>query len=196
VAQDLADALTPDSTLLGREHIAMYQRVLAEARLLVRRQDIGLMLIHWPVPHLPRIYDRKTGQLSLSGTYLDNLELVDRTLGEIRREMENAGTWESSTILVTADHRWRPNHWNQLPAWLGEEGAVFARQQDYRVVFLLKMAGQKEGRTIEESFNTVLIHDLILEILAGRIATPDQAVAWIHAQPTAGRGESFFLANQ
>ena len=163
---------------------------MAEARELVRRPDLDLVLLHWPVPHFPGIYDRRTGQFSQTGTYLDNLELADHALGDVRREMETAGTWESSNIIVTADHWWRPTLWNQLPAWMGEESAAYGRR-NRRVVFLLKMAGQKEGLTIEESFNTILLHDLILAMLTRQVTTPDQAAAWIHAHPTAGRGESF-----
>jgi hypothetical protein len=195
MGQEIVEALTPKSTILKREHIALYQSVLAEARELVRRPDVDLMLIHWPVPHFPGIYDRQNRQFSQSGSYLDNLELADHALGEVRREMEAAGTWESSNVIVTADHWWRPTLWNQLPAWMGEEGAAYGDggRRNRRVVFLLKMAGQKEGLTIEESFNTVLLHDLILAMLTRQVTTPEGAAAWIHAHPTAGRGESFIM---
>jgi hypothetical protein len=176
-----------------RRHIALYRGVLADAREIVRRPDMGLVLIHWPVPHFPPIYDRRSGHFSLTGSYLDNLALADQALGEVRREMETAGTWDNSIVIVTADHWWRPSLRNQLPASVDEEGAAYGSRRDLRVVFLIKMAGQKEGVTIQASFNTILLHDLILEMLARRITTAGQAVEWIQASPTAGWGASFIV---
>lgn len=174
-----------------RRRRRLYAKILDEALNLVRNRHLSLVLIHWPIPHNVGIYDRSSGRRVLAGSYLDNLELADHTLGEIRKEMEKLGTWDSTHVVVTSDHWWRPTVQNQLPGWLTEEGAAFRKPIDHRVPFLLKMAGQKEGRTIEESFNTVLLHDLTLGLLSGRVTEPDQAVSWIQSHPTAGSGESY-----
>jgi len=179
-----------------KQRQAIYLEALHEARKKVRDRTYSLVFIHWDVPHPPGIYDRQAGRFAATGNYLDNLELADRTIGDIRRELEEQGTWDSTTLVITSDHWWRSDFRNQMPAWTGEEARFYGSENDRRVPFLLKLAGQKEGRVLDESFNTVLIHDLTLEILNSRILDPDGAAAWIRSHPTAGRGESLVQLGQ
>ena len=62
--------------------------------------------MHFPIPHPFAIYDRQHADFALSShtSYLDNLALVDRTVGEVRRTLERAGLWESTILMVTSDH--------------------------------------------------------------------------------------------
>ena len=115
--------------------------------------------------------------------YLDNLELMDRSLGEVRRSMEDMGTWETATVLVTSDHWWKTGvqESSSQPLSTSEE-AAFADRIGHRVPFLLKMAGQKEAMTYESAFNTVLTHDLLLALLRGKVCTPNSVVSWIDQQ--------------
>jgi arylsulfatase A-like enzyme len=79
---------------------------MSSARHLVARPEIGLVLLHLPVPHPPAYYDRKSGLINseIPGTYEDGLALLDRTLQELRTTMEAAGQWEGSFVLITTDH--------------------------------------------------------------------------------------------
>jgi hypothetical protein len=68
--------------------------------------------------------------------------------------------------VVTADHWWR----------LAEP---VNGQQDQRVPFMIKLAGQKAGMEYQKSFNTVLTRQLLIEVLRGNLTTPSDVVAWL-----------------
>jgi membrane-anchored protein YejM (alkaline phosphatase superfamily) len=127
------------------------------------------------------IYDRRTGELTLDSrnNYLDNLELVDRALGETRRAMEATGCWENSTILVTSDHPLRPSAWNQEFSWSREEAAVTGNKEYPWVPFLVKVAGQRRPVTYDPPFNTVLIHDLTVGFMRGQLSTAEDTLRWL-----------------
>lgn len=166
---------------LAREkHMGAYLTIFEDAKKVATNPDLDLILVHWPVPHPPGIYDRSKDDFALDegSSYLDNLELMDRTLGEIRRAMEGYGIWENTTVLITSDHWWRTDFWSPHPMWTSEE-AAFANGKDHRVPFLLRVAGQKEAITYEPAFNTVLTHDLLLALLRGEVSTPNSIVSWI-----------------
>ena len=139
-------------------HKEQYLRILEQAKMVARKREYGLTLLHFPIPHHPFIYDRSRNALSSDPyrTYDDNLVLADRTLGELRREMEAAGLWDDTTIIVTSDHWWRTP----------KDGKV-----DKRVPFIMKLARQNEGVTYDGAFNSVVTSQLIHTILNGDLST-------------------------
>lgn len=147
-------------------HIEEHLRILERAKMASHKSEFGLTLLHFPIPHHPFIYDRARNALSSNPdrTYEDNLVLTDRTLGEMRREMEAAGLWEDTTVLVTSDHGWRSP----------PDGKI-----DKRVPFILKLARQKQGVTYDAAFNTALTSQLIQAILNGALSTPESVVRWL-----------------
>lgn len=148
------------------DHIEEHLHILEQAKVAARKREFGLTLLHFAVPHHPFIYDRTRNALSSdpNRTYEDNLVLTDQTLGEMRREMEAAGLWEETTLIVTSDHWWRTPVDGQI---------------DKRVPFILKLAGQKQGVTYDAAFNTVLTSQLIGAILSGELSTPDAVTRWL-----------------
>jgi arylsulfatase A-like enzyme len=97
---------------------------------------------------------------------VDSLALLDRAVGEIRRSMENAGTWEATTVLFTSDHPYR-------------EARQLDGKSDPRIPYILKLASQKEGVEYTQPFNTVLTADLLMDVLRGEITGPASAMAWL-----------------
>ena len=86
-----------------------YEHILRDAQQRVRSAR-GLVWIHMPIPHLPVVYDRRTRSVTAWGGnglagYLDNLALVDETVGRVRREMGDA--WDRSAVVLVSDHNWR-----------------------------------------------------------------------------------------
>jgi hypothetical protein len=142
-------------------------------------------------PHHPNIYDRGADEISTKPkhSYLDNLELVDRTLGDLRQAMEAAGVWERTVVLVTSDHWWRADSlWKRRLVLTPEDEKAFNGSEDRRVPFILKMDGAKEsGITFGSPFNTVLTHDLLLAILRGEVVGTKGAAAWLDRNRTIGR---------
>jgi hypothetical protein len=164
-------------------HLLVYLSVMGDAKKLAVDPNLGLVLLHYPVPHTPGIYDRRRDKFSIEPgrNYLDNLRLADRTMGELRHAMEQAGLWDRSTVIVTSDHRWRPWMWKTLTDWTPEEQTLAARlaTPDQRVPFLLKLAGQNHAYPYHQPFNTVVMHDLLLELLRGELAGVDGVVKWL-----------------
>jgi hypothetical protein len=151
-------------------HIRTYQAMLARAEQVVVDRHFQFALIHLPVPHAPHTYNRQTGEFSRKNSpvsaYLDSLALVDRTLGELRRKMEDAGVWESTTVLVSSDHSYRVSE-------------VLDGKWDSRIPFLLKLAGRSGGQTLDQEFNTIISGELLLAILEGEVQTAQEAANWI-----------------
>src|ERR1019366_8236240 len=96
----------------------------------------------------------------------DSLALLDRTIGEIRRSMEKAGTWDTTTVLFTSDHPYR-------------EAMQLNGKSDPRIPYILKLASQKEGVEYAPQFNTVLTGDLLIAVLRGEVADAPSAAAWL-----------------
>jgi hypothetical protein len=169
-------------------HLADYRALLPLAESVAADREFGLTFIHLPVPHPPDIYDRARMDFTTTkeSTYLDNLALADRTLGELRRKMEQAGLWESTTVVLSSDHWWRADYWEPGIFWTAGDDANRGEKVEHRVPFLVKLAGQKAALTYDAPFNTVLTHDLILDVLNGKLARPDEAAAWLDAHRTIG----------
>ncbi|HSA92934.1 MAG TPA: alkaline phosphatase family protein [Terriglobales bacterium] len=155
-----------------RNHRSLYVSLMRAARDYVADPSLGLVLIHVPVPHEPAIYDRGAGALTLlsfrQSWYEDNLALADRALGELRAAMEQAGTWDSSTVLVTSDHSLRYYR-------------DFNTQTDSRVPFLLKPAGPAQPLTYSSEFSALATHGLLLAALRGEITDTASAARWLDA---------------
>jgi len=157
-------------SLSVRSQIETYHAILDRGLAVANNPAYGLSFIHMPVPHAPHAYDRRTGQFTLANSpirgYFDSLALLDRTLGEIRRSMESAGTWDATTVLLTSDHPYR-------------EAASIDGRNDSRIPFFVKLSAQKHGQVYTQLFNTVLAQDLVLSILCGEVTDPAQVVTWL-----------------
>jgi hypothetical protein len=164
------------------KYIARYKRVLEGALRESTDADLDLVMIHSPAPHPPGIYDSDKNDFSLESKngYVDNLALVDRTVGDLRRAMEAAGLWDKTTVIISADHWWRTEMWSRGPFFNREDAAVAGSKMDHRVPFIVKLAGRREPVTYSESFNTVVTHDLILALLRGELSGSDSVVTWLN----------------
>jgi hypothetical protein len=168
---------------IRRSHMEIYKNALAHALVSVGDQHIALIMLHLPIPHPPGIYDRTTSQLSTSAksSYLDNLALADRTLGEIRKAMERSNLWDKTTLIVSGDHGLRESLYRAAPFWTEEDKSLGAGPIDYRVPFLIKVAGQQDPIQLDFSFNTVITRRLIHEFLNGKLSTGKDVAAWLEA---------------
>lgn len=171
--------------LLRHAALRDYTKLSAAARRLAVDPNLDLVFLHLPIPHPPGIYNSAEGELSesLDASYLDNLALTDRTWGTLRRDLEQAGLWERTTVLLSADHPARLGSWNLLPMWLSDTDKALvanAKVDEWRhVPFLLKLAGDSQPVPYDEEFATILSKDLVVAILAGEIHTNAEAAAWI-----------------
>lgn len=174
----LPDAVSRRSSR-HRQHVQRHREILADAVAMASDPRLGLVFVHASIPHLPVIYDRRrsTFDTTKSSSYLDNLALVDRSIGELRRSMEAAGTWDAAALLVTSDHALKPKRLrSKFPGLDDGRGS----QHDRRVPFLLKMPYQRSAMVFAKPWNIVATQDLILAILDGSVADASAAVAWLN----------------
>ena len=152
-------------SLATRHQVRNYRTILAAALAYAANPRLGVVFVHFPIPHPPYIYDSRTGRFDLSNSpvhgYIDALALADRTLGQLRRAMESAGLWERTAVLISADHGYR--------ATRSVDGGRIA---DRWVPFLLKLPGRHGPYEYRLHLETVRSAVLILDILEGRVATP------------------------
>ncbi len=151
--------------------ISEYQSIREKAFSYLTDRRYDLVFLHWPVPHEPGIYDCATGTITpdQNTTYMDNLCLADRVLGDVRTALEREKLAESTTILVSADHSLRNPK---------EVFGAKAPNSSF-VPFLLKLAGDSTPIRFDQPFSAVLSKDLLLEILRGKLRTHAEIAAWV-----------------
>jgi len=169
---------------------ARYEHVLESALAAANDTELDLVLVHSPMPHPPGIYDRVRREFTLNSrsSYIDNLALVDRMVGELRSSMESAGTWQNTTVVISADHWWRSEMWARGPFWTKEDAQYAPARMDHRIPFVLKLAGQNQGLTYDQPFNTVVTHDLLLALLRGEVSNAANATNWLDRHRSIGDG--------
>lgn len=82
--------------------------------------------------------------------------------------MEKADIWDSSTVILTSDHPFR-------------EAQQLDGKADWKIPYMLKFSGQKEGFLYTKPFNAVLTADLALAILRGEVRDAPATVQWLDA---------------
>ncbi|GFO55143.1 hypothetical protein GMSM_21500 [Geomonas sp. Red276] len=169
--------LPGSSTMLADNQIGMVTSMGRDVAAAIRTQDPTLTFLHFSVPHSPNVYDRTSGRLAFNRNkregYLDNLALADRCLGELRRSLEEKGIWDSTLLVVSSDHHWRTNTYDQ----------VLDRQH---VPYLVKLPGERAGFTYGGRFNTILTKEMVLSVLDGKVGTPAELASWLDAQTAGG----------
>jgi hypothetical protein len=128
----------------------------------------GLVLLHLPIPALPGIYDPVNGRLtawSFRGAdagYLDNVELVDRFVGELRRGLERGRLTDRTWVVLSS-----------AQARAGSDG---------RVPFLVR-APDGDAAHADGAFDASVTQDLVISILRGSTADTDDVVRWLARVP-------------
>lgn len=158
-------------------HLRDARGLLAPAEALIRDEQIGFVFIHMPVPHPPGVYDRHTQQLRNGGSYLDNLALADRELGELMSAIKSTSMAESTTLIICSDHSWRIPMWRKSASWTDEDEQASKRGFDTRPVLLVHFPQQRRGITIAQSMTSLVMHSLLEEMLRGNISDESGIVA-------------------
>jgi hypothetical protein len=159
--------LTPWQSHL--QHVQRYSALLEQAKAMASNPRLGLVLLHLAVPHGPGIYDSRRAQLTKFGIddrnwYAENLALTDRTLGQIRGAMEQAGIWDSTVVVISSDHKLR---------------SVGPPHSEGRVPYIVKLAGQSHAWICDLPLNARITRSLIGAILQGKLATTSDLQVWL-----------------
>lgn len=162
--------IAPDIEELARaEQISEFKKVHAAALARVLDPGLDLVMAHYPVPHPQGIYDRHSGRFSAArtSTYLDNLALADRVVGELRRALEASGLWNRTAIVISSDHSLREE--------FGGSGKGLER-----VPFLVRLPGDVMGQEYAPRFSTPVTPDLIVALVEGRMQSIEELEKWLH----------------
>jgi hypothetical protein len=169
-------------SLSTTRHMWVTESVVAKSLEVASDPNVGLALLHMPVPHPPYFYDAATGKNDRGARpvtgifkqtqegYIDALALTDKIVGQLRHSMEQAGVWDSTTVILSADHSFRHRE--------GLDGHPVSR----RVPYLVKMAGPQKQLNYGAPFSALLTRKLILTILSGELSRPEEIPAWIDAR--------------
>jgi Sulfatase len=142
--------------------------LMPQAEALLRDQSIRLVFIHLPAPHPPVIYDRHPGHLRPVGSYIDNLALADRSLGELITTLSGTPLAQKTTVIVCSDHSWRIPMWRSTSVWSTEDEAASHGIFDPRPVLLIHFPGQQAEHDVTAPFKELRLHDIIEHLLQGQ----------------------------
>jgi hypothetical protein len=169
------------SDINSQEHISDYLSLAQAADQLIDNRSVEFTLIHMPIPHPGGIYDRRSGKFAIRNSdYLDNVALADKFLSHVRSKLEKSGEWDSSTIVIMADHSWRTGFmWRNKPEWSHEdEIASRGGQFDDRPFYLVKLPEQRTGARIDTPFAATNTRRLLDALLSQKIRSKEDLSAW------------------
>jgi hypothetical protein len=175
-------ALFHRTTTPEEAHIQIYRNIMAHAQTLIGNEQLQFVFLHIPVPHGPGIYDRRRHVLRHGGTYLDRLVLADETLGVLMNEIDATRNAGHTTVIVSSDHSWRIALSRHSEAWSDEEERACGGKFDDRPVLLIHFPNQQTSEDISAPFPEMLEHDMIEQMLLGKIANSKEMDDFISRQ--------------
>jgi Sulfatase len=178
-AAPLLSKLGPTSATVEEKHQANVLALMQQAQRLIANENIRFLFIHLPVPHPPGIYDRTTGKLRGTGTYIDNLALADRSLGQLMNSLNATASAANTTLIVCSDHSWRVYMWKPDANWSAEEEAASEGRFDPRPVLMIHFPQQASEVVIKKPFDQIATHAIIVSMLQGHTGSPDEFQAWL-----------------
>ncbi|HTC74480.1 MAG TPA: sulfatase-like hydrolase/transferase [Edaphobacter sp.] len=182
----------PDSTYF---HQLDYWELLAAGDKLINDPSATFVLLHMPIPHMPGIYNRRTASFAAPNpSYLDNLALCDNYLAHVRKELEDNGTWDNTTLVLMGDHSWRISKGAAALMSPEERAASDGGQFDDRPAYIIKLAHQTTPTRIDTQFPALRTRDLFDNLLTGRITTPQQLATWAQQAPQPAKPQPTQLA--
>ncbi len=176
-------SLSRSAIIEHRQHITDYQRLFAAADSLLLDSTTNFVFLHLPIPHPYGIYDRKKHRLAANPTsYVDNLALADEYLAYVQQLLWSKDEWDSSAIVVTGDHSWRPWLWIGNSARTKEEDVAAVKRSggfDDRPGLIVKLPYQSSGNHIDTAFEATRFRGLIDCILTGQVKTSSDLKTWV-----------------
>jgi hypothetical protein len=137
---------------------------------LLHTDQADFVFIHLAIPHSPNIWSRINGDYTQScdSSYLDNLALTDRVLGQLVATLKASPRWSNTTLIVQGDHGWRIDAWNWLPAWTEEDDAASRGVFDQRPALLIHQPGQSQPQTVANPWPIIQVHGVVEQVIRGQ----------------------------
>lgn len=160
-----------DASFMGgpEEQLRRYAWQHERARTLVRARDLSLAYIHYTIPHLPAIFDRRNGAMRHGGGYEDNLALADRTVGELRHTLEAAGLWGTTALVVTSDHALRQGGGSVRARLVDPAAPANPTDPNQRVPMIVRLPTGGAGHSYPGTVSALATYDVVKSFLEGRV---------------------------
>ena len=162
------------------------KELMAKVHEFVADHRVQLVFLHLPMPHPPAVDETDSG-------YRAGLKAADEALGGIRGAISKAGLVESSILIVTSDHGWRPGAWQRGILWTSADEQLLPTVAGVRVEsvpFLIHFPDQIGQLSYRTPFNTVVTADLVLDILRRQVRSPSDVAAWIDSRRSVSADQS------
>ena len=163
----------------AQEHADQYRTLMEASRRMISDDSIRFAFIHLPVPHPGGFYQRRTRRLGANGSYIDNLALTDMALEQLMQWTEQSAMASRTAVIVSSDHSWRVGMWKMSPMWTAEDEAASQGRVDLRPVLMVRFPGSESGPKIATAFPELETHELIKEMIAGRIGSNADVQRWL-----------------
>ena len=153
-------------------HLDSFQRIRNGAANILADPHIDFAYLHFNIPHTPRIFDLDSNQLTFKQgrdvhqNYFDNVQLMDRTLGELLDKLQSSGLADSTHIIFTSDHSWYHSYF-------------YRQKEDWRIPYIVRLAGENKGITFDKPFNSVVTSLLVHTLLKGEVNTYPELSRWL-----------------
>jgi hypothetical protein len=146
----------------ARHQREMVEELTAFARRPIEQRPPTFRLVHFSIPHLPFVFDGDGYDppfdplvTTPDDEYVQQVQYVDRLVGELVEELRRAGAYDRTTIVVLADHGYR----------------FGGRERDpLQIPFIVKLAGQTRRAEVREERQGEM---LLKEVVEGACATTD-----------------------
>jgi hypothetical protein len=157
----------------------IFADMMDSVRHLVTDDTINLAFVHLFLPHPPGLYDRKTGRVRMGGSYIDNLALADRSLGDLLAALAQTPSANQTTLIISSDHSWRVHLWRHTFGWTNEDEAASRHGYfDPRPTLIVRFPGESSPTGITHPVPLLAMHDMIERMIAGEISDPQHLDAW------------------
>jgi len=134
---------------------------------LLRTDQADFVFLHLSIPHSPNTWNRASNDYTeqCGRSYLDNLALTDRVLGQVLATLQSSPRWSQTTLIVQGDHGWRTALWRGLPAWTEEDEDASRGLFDPRPALLIHQPAQSQPQTVSTPWPLIQIHSVVEQLL-------------------------------
>jgi hypothetical protein len=160
------DLCTFDVRHRYQTHIDLQQHAFQ----VLHTDQADFIFFHFSLPHSPNIWSRINGDYTqyCDSSYLDNLALTDRVLGEVLTTLKASPRWSDTSLIVQGDHGWRIDAWDWLPAWTQEDDAASRGVFDQRPALLIHQPGQIRPQSVAAPWPIIQVHSVVEQIIHGQ----------------------------
>jgi hypothetical protein len=136
---------------------------------------ISFLYSHLFIPHAPNIWNSIKKEYMYENeddpkNYFHSIVFLDKVIGELRAELEKAGLWDKTALILTAD---TGNVGGQAGSGL-KAYKEWGYDKKNRVPLIIRLPGQKHRVDLHRRVSGQTLRRVIQQIFAGKITKPEQ----------------------